>query len=123
MNGGEFVQQFESRAFPFDQWHHRAPVKLACIYLTRHGFEAASQKLRDGIRAYNAARHVPKGPAGGCHETLAMFWLRVIEMTMREYGPRAAADRLFYSAELFMSARARREFVEPDLARLPRAGS
>ena len=54
---------------------------------------------------------------------------------MQLYGPRATAEefidsqpqlsqkkilRLFYSAELFLSPRAKREFVPPDLTDLPR---
>jgi len=135
MNDDEFVRQFEARSFPFDQWHHRAHVKLAYIYLVRFGFAIASRKLRDGIRAYNAANNVPDEPTRGYHETLTMFWLRIIQMTVQEYGPRATADeffdfhpqlsqkkihRLFYSSDLFMSARAKREFVEPDLTSLPK---
>jgi hypothetical protein len=65
-----------------------------------------------------------------------MFWLRIIEMTVQEYGPRATADdffdfhpqlsqkkihRLFYSGDLFMTPQAKSEFVEPDLASLPKA--
>ena len=134
MSDDEFVQQFEARTFPFDQWHHRAHVKLAYLYLVRFGFDAASHKLRDGIRAYNAANHVPNEPMRGYHETVTMFWLRIIEMTVQEYGEKPTADeffdfhpqlsqkkinRLFYSAELFTSARAKSEFVEPDLTNLP----
>jgi hypothetical protein len=130
-----FVQQFESCSFPFDQWHHRAHVKLAYLYLSRFGFDAASRKLRDGIRAYNAAHNVPDEPTRGYHETLTLFWLKIIQTTLQEYGPRATADeffdfhpqlsekkihRLFYSSELFMSSLAKKEFVEPDLTSLPK---
>jgi hypothetical protein len=135
VNDDHFVQQFESCSFPFDQWHHRAHVKLAYIYLVRFGFDSASRKLREGIRAYNAANKVPDTPTRGYHETLTMFWLRVIQMSLQEYGPRATADeffefhtqlgekkihRLFYSSDLFMTARAKSEFVEPDLTSLPK---
>jgi hypothetical protein len=136
VNDDDFVQQFETCSFPFDQWHHRAHVKLAYIYLLRFGLDGAGRKLREGIRAYNAANKVPDEPTRGYHETLTMFWLRVIQMTAQEYGPRATADeffdfhpqlsqkkihRLFYSADLFTSARAKNEFVEPDLTSLPKA--
>jgi hypothetical protein len=136
MSDDEFVRQFESCLFPFDQWHHRAHVKLAYIYLVRFGFDIAGRKLRDGIRAYNAANKVPDEPTRGYHETLTMFWLRLVQMTAQEYGGRPTADeffdfhpqlsqtkihRLFYSADLFMSARAKTEVVEPDLASLPKA--
>jgi hypothetical protein len=136
MNDDDFVQQFESRSFPFDQWHHRAHVKLAYIYLDRFGFAIASQKLCHGIRAYNAANNVTDTPTSGYHETITLFWLHIIQMTVQEYGRRATADeffdfhpqlsqkkihRLFYSADLFMTARAKSEFVEPDLTSLPKA--
>jgi len=135
MTDDEFVQQFESCSFPFEQWHHREHVKLAYLYLVRFGFADASRRLREGIRAYNAANKVPDAPMRGYHETLTLFWLRLIQMTVQEYGPRATADeffefhpqlgekkihRLFYSPELFMTPRVKSEFVEPDLTSLPR---
>ena len=134
MNDDEFIEQFEACAFPFDQWHHRAHVKLAYLYLVRFGFENAVIKLRDGIRAYNGANHVSDSPMSGYHETVTQFWLRIIQTTVQQYGAPATADeffdfhpqlsqkknhRLFYSPGLFMSPQAKREFVEPDLTDLP----
>ena len=134
MNDDDFIRQFEDCSFPFDQWHHRAHVKLAYIYLTRYGFEAALAKLRNGIRAYNAANNVPDHATSGYHETMTQFWLRIIEVTIQQYGPLPSADqfvdfhpqlsqkknhRLFYSPGLFMSPEAKLKFVEPDLAQLP----
>jgi hypothetical protein len=136
MNDDDFIRQFEACSFPFDQWHHRAHVKLAYLYLTRYGFDTAATKLRKGIRAYNAANKVPDEPASGYHETITQFWLRIVEMTVQQYGQLPTADeffdfhpqlsqkknhRLFYSPGLFMSPRAKREFVEPDFTKLPTA--
>jgi hypothetical protein len=136
MNDDEFLRQFEACSFPIDEWHHRAHVKLAYLYLTRFGVEAAAGKLRDGIRAYNAANGIPDEPNRGYHETVTQFWLRVIAMTVEQYGEKPCADeffdfhpqlgekkthRLFYSPGLFLSPEAKRTFVEPDLAELPRA--
>lgn len=130
-----FIQQFENCTFPFDQWHHRAHVKLAYLYAVRFGLETASQKLRDGIRAYNTTNGVEDAPTSGYHETMTQAWLRIIDATAQIYGQRATADefvdfhpqlgqkkilRLFYSPELFMSLRAKHEFAEPDLTSLPR---
>ena len=129
-----FIQQFESCTFPFDQWHHRAHVKLAYLYAVRFGHAIAAGKLRAGIRAYNTANHVPDLLTSGYHETMTMAWLHVIHATIQVYGKRATADeffdfhpqlgqkkilRLFYSPELFMSPAAKREFVPPDLTCLP----
>ena len=129
-----FIQQFESCTFPFAQWHHRAHVKLAYLYAVRFGRDVAAQKLRDGIRAYNAVNNVPDMPTSGYHETMTMAWLHVIHVTIQVYGPKATADeffdfhpqlgqkkilRLFYSPELFMSPQAKCEFLKPDLTSLP----
>jgi len=134
VNDDDFIRQFEAYSFPFDQWHHRAHVKLAYLYLTRHGFDAAGTKLRNGIRAYNAANNIPDQPTSGYHETLTQFWLRIIETTVQQYGLLPTADeffdfhpqlsqkknhRLFYSPDLFMSPEAKQKFVEPDLTALP----
>jgi hypothetical protein len=134
MNDDDFIQQFEACSFPFEQWHHRAHVKLAYLYLTLHGFEIAITKLRNGIGAYNAANNIPDQPTSGYHETMTQFWLRIVEMTVQQYGKLPTADafcdfhpqlsqkknhRLFYSPGLFMSPEAKREFVEPDLTALP----
>ena len=67
-----FLHQFEACTFPFDQWHHRAHVKLAYLYAVRFGPVVAAQKLRDGIRAYNAANHVQDTPTSGYHETMTL---------------------------------------------------
>lgn len=135
MTDDEFLRQFETCVFPLDQWHHRAHVKVAYLYVVRFGLDVAAQKLRDGIRAYNAANKIQDTPTGGYHETMTQAWLRIIHTTIQEYGPRETADdffdfhpqlsqkkilRLFYSVEVFMSPRAKQEFVEPDLTHLPR---
>jgi hypothetical protein len=97
-------------------------------------FDSAAQKVCNGIRAYNAANHVPESPASGYHQTTTMAWLHIIAATLAEYGPAPTADefinsqpqltqkkilRLFYSRELFMSPEAKTTFVAPDLAPLP----
>ena len=94
------------------------------------------EKVRLGIKAYNAANHVPEGPDRGYHDTVTCAWVTLVHMTLCEYGPAETADgfldehpelaekkslRLFYSRELMMSPRAKAEFVEPDLAPLPRS--
>jgi hypothetical protein len=135
MNDDDFLHEFENCTFPFDEWHHRAHVKVAYLYAVRFGLEAAGLKLREGIRAYNAAKKVQDTPTSGYHETMTQAWLHIIHTTIQEYGPKATADefydfhpqlgqkkilRLFYSVELFMSPLAKREFVMPDLTSLPK---
>jgi len=61
----EFLRQFEARTLPFDQWHHRAHLKVAYLYLTTLDFDSAAQRIGDGIRAYNVAHHVEDTPTSG----------------------------------------------------------
>jgi len=135
MNDDEFLKQFENCTFPLDQFVHRAHLKVAYLYLTRHPLNAALEKVRSGIQAFNAANHIPDEPTRGYHETMTAAWVRIIHTTIQIYGKAGSADdfvdgqpqlwekknlRLFYSRELIMSPRAKREFVKPDLAPLPR---
>jgi hypothetical protein len=132
----EFVAAFEAHWWPLDKWHHRDHIRLAYLYLKAMPFEAAVAKIREGIRAHNATHGITDAPTSGYHETMTVAWMRLVELALREYGPEDSGEafceahpelmqkktlRLFYSKDLFMSARAKAEFVEPDLAPLPRA--
>jgi hypothetical protein len=129
-----FLRRFEDRTLPFDEWTHRAHVKVAYLYLRDHPFDEALTRIRAGIQAYNAANDVPEGPLTGYHETMTHAWLRLVAVVLDEYGPAADADaffddhpelarrqvlRFFYSRERFTTEAAKHGFVEPDLAPLP----
>jgi len=132
-----FIAEFEARRWPLDKWHHRDHIKLAYIYLTKYPLAEAVARVCAGIRAHNAAHGIPDTPAGGYHETMTQAWMRLVHFTLCEYGPAESAEafiaknthlaekkalRYFYSADLFMSPRAKAEFLEPDLAPFPRSG-
>ena len=136
MTDDAFLEKFEACAWPLDQWHHREHIKVAYLYLRRYPFETALTRIREKIQAHNAAQGVPEGPTLGYHETMTQAWLRLVYVTLCEYGPAASADeffdqhpqlsqtkvlRLFYSRDLFVSPRAKTEFVPPDLAPLPKS--
>jgi len=129
-----FLTQFEAGQWPLEKWHHRDHIKVAYLYLRRYPVEEAIQRVREGIRAHNAVHGIQDGPDSGYHETMTRAWMRLVLVTLCEYGPAASADeffelhpqlsqkkvlRLFYSRDLFMSRRAKMEFVEPDLTPLP----
>src|SRR5690349_5856997 len=136
MDDEELLHRFEDRSLPFPQWTHRCHVKVAYLYLRRHPFPAALDRVRRGIKAFNAAHQVPEGPTSGYNETTTCAFMHLVAATMRAYGdafPTANADafcdthpqlmtrhvlRLFYSPERRMDPRAKTEFVEPDLTPL-----
>lgn len=134
MSDEEFLASFESAELPFSDWTHRAHLKVAYGYLTRHPFEEALDRMRKGVQAYNAAHGVETTPTTGYHETLTVAWLRLVRSALDQFGPAASADEffdqqtqlaekrailLFYSRDLIMSEEARHGFVEADLAPLP----
>ena len=137
MNDDEkFIAEYEAGRWPLDQLHHREHIKIAYLYLCRYPFDTAVNRIRDRIKAYNAAHNQPDLPTSGYHETTTQAWMRLVHLTICEYGRAETADsfyeqnpqlsqkkvlRLFYSRDLFMSPRAKLDFVEPDLAPLPRS--
>jgi len=137
MDDREFLAQFENRTLPFAQWTHRAHVKVAFLCLRELGFDAAMERIRGNIKAYNAVNNVPETETSGYNETTTHAFLRLVDATMRAYGsaiPTPDADafcdahpqllhrhalRLFYSPQRRMHPDAKTRFVEPDLAPLP----
>jgi hypothetical protein len=132
----EFLRAFEACTLPFEQWRHRAHIKVAYLYLCRLPCGQALEKIRENIKRYNAATHTPESLERGYHETITVAWLRLVHFTLCEYGPAPTADefldaqeqllnrkalRFFYSREQIVSWRAKAQFVEPDLAPFPRS--
>jgi hypothetical protein len=133
MDDEAFLAQFENHTWPHDDWHHREHIKVAYLYLRRYPLAEAIARMCAGVRAYNAAKQIP---TDGYHETMTQAWMRLVHLTLCEYGPAETADafyeqnpqlsqkkvlRLFYTRDLFMSDRARTEFLEPDLTPLPQS--
>jgi len=137
MTDDQFLAAFESQSLPFDQWTHRAHVKVAFLYVRALGFDAGLARVRQGIQAYNAAHNVPDGPTSGYNETTTAAFVHLVAATMRAYGdalPTPDADtfcdthpqlmtrhalRLFYSPQRRTDPRAKTALVAPDLAPLP----
>jgi hypothetical protein len=139
LNDDEFLRQFEACSLPFSEWTHRAHIKVAYLYRRDYTYETAVEKLRRGIKAYNAANNVVESETSGYNETTTCAMAQIIATTMAAYArvvPTADANafcdahpqlltkhvlRLFYSPERRMQPNAKAEFVAPDLAPLPRA--
>lgn len=137
MDDAEFIRQFECCTLPFQEWIHRAHVKVAYLYLRRHAFDEALEHIRRGIKAYNAINSVPESATSGYNETTTHAFLHLVAATMNAYDavfPTTTADsfcdthpqlmskhvlRLFYSPARRMHPLAKTRFIEPDLAPLP----
>jgi hypothetical protein len=132
-----FLRDFETCSISHECWSHRAHVRMAWLYLSRHGYDEGLRRIRDGINALNAAHgdKIPKDQLDrGYHETLTVCWARLVAGAIRNWGAEAdfeafaakhphllvrTTTRLFYSRERIMTWDAKRAFVEPDLCTLP----
>lgn len=134
LTDAELLVQFEGCTLPAERWHHAEHIRIAYLYLRRHPFPEALDRMRAGLKALNTAQAVPESLDRGYHETLTVAWLRLVHVILGEYGPAETADafleqhpelsqrkslRLFYSRDRILSWQAKAEFVAPDLAPLP----
>jgi hypothetical protein len=138
MTDHQLVEAWEGLSLPVDQWTHRTHVKVALTYLKRHSFPEALAKMRFGVKAFNAQHNVPENAIRGYNETTTHAFMHLILATMNAYGrthPTPDGDafcdthsqlmtshalRLFYSPQHRLHPLAKTQFVEPDLAPLPK---
>ena len=132
MNDDEFLAAFEARTI--EEFHHRDHIKVAYLYLRQHPLDEAIVKVRAGLQAFAVAWGAPVDDLErGYHETMTQAWVRLVHVTLRDCGAAESADafcdqhpqlmqkthlQLFYSQNYLMTWKAKREFVEPDLAPL-----
>jgi hypothetical protein len=103
---------------------------MAWLYLRAHGYDEGVKYICDGIR-WLAASH---GATQKYHETLTVFWARVIYHAVQQSSDVADFETfisqhpdllntrltdMYYSKDTLWSAQARESWVEPDLQPLP----
>lgn len=130
----DLLARFETQSISHADWNHRAHVRIAYIYLKRHTFDEALNRVRGGIQKLNASHGTPEALERGYHETLTQGFMCLIDAMMTHYGAcdesRAFCDmhpqvmqrlalRFFYSRPRIVSMEAKARFVTPDLAPLP----
>jgi hypothetical protein len=121
----------EGRVIPA-QFDHRAHVRLAYVYLTEGGVDAASDTMRNALSAFLERHGIDPAKY---HETLTRSWILAVRHFMERTPATSSADEFIaanpmlldskimlthYSASLLFSAEARAQFVEPDLDAIPR---
>lgn len=125
------VESFEACSFHPSEFRHYQHLTVALWYVCNLPFEAATDKVTRGIR-----RLAETYGKTGYHETITLFWLRVVacfaaereNLTLPELANALiehCVDKNLisrhYSAEMLASAKAKAEWVEPDLLPLPKA--
>jgi hypothetical protein len=124
------VAAFETAALGPTEFTHRAHIAVALAYLAEAPLPVATERMRAAL-AYFTAQH----RASGYHETLTLFWMRLLDhvaqaryatlplwarinAAVQRYGSMAPVWA-HYSRDHLFGGRARDEWVAPDLAPLP----
>jgi hypothetical protein len=121
---------FQSCALPKTQWTHEAHLAVGTWHVHRFGTAEAVDRLRDGIRRLNESHGTANTDTGGYHESITVAYVAVIAAFLDRTRPASVAEGVqallssplarkdalftFYSREVLMSVRARREWVPPD---------
>ena len=123
------VEAFENGTVSEAEWRHAEHLVVALYYLSKHDFDAALKKMRDGIFNLLRAFKVDLSKEMPYHETLTVFWMRTVDDFRRSKNGASMTEICneltiefdkdyplrFYSRELLFSDRARAEFVEANL--------
>ena len=129
----KIVRLFESGLIRREDWRHAEHLTVAIFYVSRHDFDTALVKMRDGIFNLLKAFEVDLSKEMPYHETLTVFWMRTVSKFTNSSGKNSILDLTnevlnrcgdkdlplkFYRRDLLFSDRARKEFVEPDLQKI-----
>jgi hypothetical protein len=130
------VRLFLDRSLPKPAWTHVAHLRVGLWHVRRFGADLAVDLLRERISRYNEAVGTANTSTCGYHETLTVFYVKVIDaFVSAAASPGQEADTLerrlleavgdrelplrYYSRECLFSTEARRQWVAPDLQPLP----
>lgn len=128
------IALFETTELPFEEWTHRAHLRVAIIYLRNKSYPDALDQIREGIQRYNLANNVPSTPTSGYHETVTVTYMRLVAALMKtkpepcdseeflKSNPELLNKSLlleFFSKDVLMSEAARKSFVPPNQKPLP----
>jgi hypothetical protein len=125
----KLVLSFEACSFHPSEFRHYQHLTVALWYVWHLPYARAVVRMTSGIR-----RLAETYGKTGYHETITLFWLRLVSRFAAGIEPGASlavtANRLidkyndknlireYYSSELLASAEAKAGWVEPDLKKL-----
>ena len=125
------VKEFNNCTLQRSNWTHAAHLIVALWYLTNYSESEAINNIRDRIKKYNASLGIPMTKNSGYHETITMFWVKIVRQYLAinsannsfvemannlvNFYENKALPFEYYSREYLMSWEARKNWVKPDL--------
>lgn len=128
------VKAFQNCTLPRSEWTHQAHLIIALWYLTHYSRLEAIKCIRERIQNYNNALGIKTTKDSGYHETITLFWVKIMfqYLTVKgknsslvdlvnglsQYNENPRLPLAYYSSDRLMSWQARQNWVEPDLKSL-----
>lgn len=127
-----FILAFHSGTFPRENWHHSEHLILALWYLLHYPETKILELIRQQIIFYNQTVGIPNTENSGYHETLTIFWLKIISDYLKTISPQTdfliILENLlnsdlnnpdlslqYYTSDRLFSVTARQTFLAPNL--------
>lgn len=127
----DIVLRFQNHSLDKSLWTHQAHITTAIWYLMRYPKDDALCRIRSGIISYNLATGGENTGNHGYHETITVYWWRLIDLYIQEhksmdydalcdsfltsrYADRNSAYE-FYSKEKLLSSQSRACYLSPDI--------
>jgi hypothetical protein len=122
------VRRFEACALRADEFKHREHLTVVLWYLSKFDDAEAAARMRVSLYRFLDHHGVDRQKY---HETITLFWIKKVRALLNQGGQRRSLAEMantvneacgdaklmftYYSQELIASAKARAEWVEPDL--------
>jgi hypothetical protein len=128
----KITEQFLDKTLPKESWTHQAHLAVAFTIVNQLKEEdVVVAFLRAHIKAYNESVGTENSDQSGYHETLTIFWVKVVHHFLAQFVYQdvetafdvfvksvlatAAFPFRFYSKEVLFSVEARKSWVAPNL--------
>ena len=125
----DFLAAFESGTLPKERWTHAAHLLAGACYVHRLGQSSAINHMRRCVRRYNEAVGGKNTATSGYHETITVFWIKVLDALLLHAQPIGRAEfatlavgrftpqrdlfRRFYDFDVIASTEARAVWIPP----------
>ena len=128
------IEGFKTRTLPAAHWTHEAHLITGLWFNYNYSELEAICFLRSGIISYNISSGGENTAAKGYHETLTLFWCRILNTFVKKNEGLSLVDLCdkclrskwsskelpfeYYSREVLFSLQARATWVAPNLQNL-----
>jgi hypothetical protein len=126
-----FIAAFEDGTLPKARWTHGAHILTGACYVHSFGEQAAIDRMRANVSAYNLAVGGQNTPTSGYHETVTILWIKILAGFRREhpsisrasfanlavehFAPQRDILSRYYDFDIVASQEARRAWLPPTL--------